>query len=236
MINDQLRAVIDRALDRERISVEDVRKLQREVFEYGLTCRDEVNVLAALDRAVPTADPLWAKFFITSLVEFVVWTSRPTGYVDNETARWLVTALMPMDRATVNAHRAGLEIVREAQQVDEEIPSPDAYASRNRPECTYALGCFVAAQAADKPADPGPERARLGLTESACKASSSTSGASRTISRVIAPAVFPELVRRAATSQWAFSISILPAGSEPHPCSAVAVPGGVSAGSVGLRF
>ena len=69
MINDQLRAVIDRALDRERISVEDVRELQREVFEHGLTCREEANVLAALDRAVPTADPLWAKFFIMSLVE-----------------------------------------------------------------------------------------------------------------------------------------------------------------------
>ena len=121
MINDQLRAVIDRALDRDCISVEDVRELQREVFEHGLTCREEANVLAALDRAVPTADPLWAKFFITSLVEFVVWTSRPTGYVDNETARWLVTALMPMDRATANAHRAALEILREAQQVDEEI-------------------------------------------------------------------------------------------------------------------
>ncbi len=121
MINDQLRAVIDRALDRERISVEDVRELQREVFEHGLTCREEVNVLAALDRAVPTADPLWAKFFITSLVEFVVWNSRPTGYVDNETARWLVTALMPMDRATLNAHRAALEVFREAQQVDEEL-------------------------------------------------------------------------------------------------------------------
>ena len=121
MINDQLRAIIDRALDRERISVEDVRELQREVFEHGLTCREEVNVLAALDRAVPTADPLWAKFFVASLVEFVVWTSRPTGYVDNETARWLVTALMPMDRATVNAQRAALEIIREAQQVDEEL-------------------------------------------------------------------------------------------------------------------
>jgi hypothetical protein len=79
MINDQLRAVIDRALDRERISAEDVRELQREVFKHGLTCREEVNVLAALDRAVPTADPLWAKFFVASLVEFVVWTSRPTG-------------------------------------------------------------------------------------------------------------------------------------------------------------
>ncbi len=121
MSNDQLRAIIDRAFARERISAEDVRGLQREVFEHGLSSREEVNVLAALDRSIPTADPLWAKFFITSLVEFVVWTSRPTGYVDKETARWLVTALKPMQRGTVNAHRAALEIVREAQQVDEEI-------------------------------------------------------------------------------------------------------------------
>src|SRR4051794_19210224 len=110
MTNNQLRAVFDRAFDRERISCDDVRELQREVFEHGLTSREEVNWLAALDRAIPSADPLWAKFFITSVVEFVVWTSRPTGYVDNETARWLVTALMSMDRATVNAHRAALEI------------------------------------------------------------------------------------------------------------------------------
>src|SRR4051794_21688493 len=121
MTNNQLRAVFDRAFDRERISCDDVRELQREVFECGLTCREEVNLLAALDRAIPSADPLWAKFFITSLVEFVVWTSRPTGYVDNETALWLVTALMSMDRATVNAHGVALEIVREAQQVSEEL-------------------------------------------------------------------------------------------------------------------
>jgi hypothetical protein len=215
MINDQLRAVIDRALDRERISAEDVRELQREVFEHGLTCREEVNVLAALDRAVPTADPLWAKFFVASLVEFVVWTSRPTGYVDNETARWLVTALMSMDRATVNAHRAALEIVREAQQVDEELLPLLLMPREIAPSVPMHLAVLQPQRRA-KSADPGPARPRLGLTESACKASSSTSGASRMISRVTAPAVFRELVRRAATSHAALSMSIFPAGSEPQ--------------------
>jgi hypothetical protein len=121
MINDQLRVIIDRAFDRERIGPEDVRELQREVFEHGLTCREEVEVLAALDRAIPLADPSWAKFFMASVVEFAVWTSRPTGYVDNDTAGWLVTALMPMGRASVNAYRAALEILREAEHVDEEL-------------------------------------------------------------------------------------------------------------------
>jgi hypothetical protein len=121
MVNRQLHGIIDRAFERDRISAEDVRKLQREVFEHGMTCREEVNLLAALDRDIPSADPSWAKFFITSLVEFVVWTSRPTGSVDEETARWLVAALAPMGRATVNAQRAAFEIVKEAQQVDEAL-------------------------------------------------------------------------------------------------------------------
>jgi hypothetical protein len=72
-------------------------------------------------RASPAADPRWAEFFITSLVDFVVWTSRPTGYVDKEAAGCVVTALRPMGQATANAQRAALEIVREAQQVDEAL-------------------------------------------------------------------------------------------------------------------
>ncbi|MDF2974071.1 MAG: hypothetical protein K0R61_4521 [Microvirga sp.] len=107
--------------DNERISAEDVRELQRDVFEHGLTSWGDVHALAALDRASPTADPLWPEFFITSLVEFVVWTSRPTGYVDKEAAGCVVAALRPMGQATANAQRAALEIVREAQQVDEAL-------------------------------------------------------------------------------------------------------------------
>jgi hypothetical protein len=124
MINDQLRAIIDRAFDRERIGPEDARELQPGVFEHRVSCREEVEVPAALDRAIPLAirhGRRRATYCIASVVEFVVWTSRPTGYVDNETARWLVTALMPRGRASVNAHRTALEIVREAEQVDQEL-------------------------------------------------------------------------------------------------------------------
>ena len=102
-------------------------------------------MLAALDRAVRTADPLWTKFFIASLVEFVVWTSRPTGCVDNETARWLVTALMPMYRGTLNAHRAALELVKDAQQVDEEL-LPLLLPREIAPSVPMQLACFAAAQ------------------------------------------------------------------------------------------
>src|SRR3954452_22167439 len=137
MINNHCKAIISRALKRKRISTDDVRELQREVFQHGLLGRDDVAVLAGLDRRVATADELWAKFFVTSVVEFVVWTSRPTGYVDQETAQWLLSVIMPGGIATVNAHRVVLGIIREAQQVDgailvvpretaSRVPGPDA--------------------------------------------------------------------------------------------------------------
>ena len=120
MINGQLRAIVDRVFDCKRIGARDVRELQHEVFEHGLTCRQEVEVLAALDRAIPSADPLWAAFFIASVVEFAVWTLRPTGY-DGDTARWLVHALAPYGEPTANARRAAQQIMREAQQVHEAL-------------------------------------------------------------------------------------------------------------------
>jgi hypothetical protein len=118
MVNRYLIAIASRVSHHNCISAEDVNELQRKVFMHGLICRNDVERLAALDRHVSTADPLWAKFFVRSVVEFVVWTSRPTGYVNQETARWLVSVLMPGGIATVNANRVVLEIVREAQQVD----------------------------------------------------------------------------------------------------------------------
>ena len=96
MINDQLRAIIDRALDRERISVEDVRELQREVFVHGLTCREEVNVLAALDRAVPTAirygpsssSRAWSSLLPGPFGRQVTWTTKPHAGSSRCLCRW----------------------------------------------------------------------------------------------------------------------------------------------------
>jgi len=121
MINHYLNAITSRVSHYILIGAEYVKELQRKVFMHGLNCRNDVELLAALDRHVSTADPQWAKFFVRSVVEFVVWTSRPTGYVNQETARWLVSVLMPGGIATVNANRVVLEIVREAQQVDEAL-------------------------------------------------------------------------------------------------------------------
>jgi len=76
-----------------RLSYADVQRLQRDVFADGIVSRGEAERLIELDRRVEKADPAWTRWLVASLVEFVVWGERPTGLVEEETARWLAAAL-----------------------------------------------------------------------------------------------------------------------------------------------
>lgn len=76
-----------------RIGFADVQRLGRNILADGLSSRQDVERLVALDRRVTQADPAWSAWLVTHLVEFVVWTERPTAVVTEETARWLAAAL-----------------------------------------------------------------------------------------------------------------------------------------------
>jgi hypothetical protein len=121
MTNNPLRSFCDRILERGRIDEIDVRELQRDILADGFISRDQADMLIGLDRSIAAADPSWADFLIASLVEFVVWTSRPTGYVDEEKARWLVASLSAGDGPTATGLRAAFEIITQAQEVDQTL-------------------------------------------------------------------------------------------------------------------
>ena len=93
MIKNSLRAFVNRVVEHKRISAEDVKELRRDILSGGLICREEADMLLALDRVVTPADGSWAEFLVSAIVEFAVWTSRPSGYIDADTARWLVATL-----------------------------------------------------------------------------------------------------------------------------------------------
>ena len=78
-------------------------------------------MLLALDRVVTPADGSWAEFLVSAIVEFAVWTSRPTGYIDADTARWLVATLSAGHGPTENAARIAFEVVKEAEKADEAL-------------------------------------------------------------------------------------------------------------------
>jgi hypothetical protein len=121
MSDRSLRAFVAHATDAGRIGSEDVQDLQRNVLPDGVMSREDADLLIALDRSVSDKDPAWAEFLIEAVVAFTVWTTRPTGYVDAETARWLTDSLDGGAGATETAKRIAFEVVREAELVDEAL-------------------------------------------------------------------------------------------------------------------
>ena len=104
-----------------RMDRDDVRRLQRDILPYGAECRDAADVLVALDRALPEKDVTWSAFVIQTVVDFVVWTSRPTGRIDRDTAEWLVGSLGGGTGPTDVALAIAFEAVRECDGADERL-------------------------------------------------------------------------------------------------------------------
>ena len=118
MIRATLETFITTVADEGEITLADVRCLHRDILPDGIESRDEADLLIALDRAVGRTHSTWNAFVIQAVVDFVVWTSRPTGYVDHETATWLVASLTAGRGPTPVAEAIAFEIVREAERTD----------------------------------------------------------------------------------------------------------------------
>lgn len=121
MIGHELREFVDRVMDCHAIDDEDVKMLQREILSDEMMTRDVIDVLLALDRAVPETCTAFGEFLVATCVDFAVWQSRPTGIVDRDKAHWLVTTLGAGDGPTQTAQRIAFEIVREAERCDESL-------------------------------------------------------------------------------------------------------------------
>lgn len=133
MIKNTLHAFVERVIEDRTIAQSDVDLLRREILEDGLSSREEADVLIALDRAVARKDPSWAEYLVASVVEFAVWTARPTGCVEQDAARWLATSLSCGGGPTETAVKIAFEVVKEAQQVDETLLAFVMRASQRRP-------------------------------------------------------------------------------------------------------
>lgn len=106
-----------KSLEKKRISFGDVQRLQRNILPDGLECRSQAELLIELDRKLTKADPSWGPWLVATIVDFVVWGERPTGVVDEGTARWLAAILTDDANrtGTKRTKRIAREIVEEAQ-------------------------------------------------------------------------------------------------------------------------
>lgn len=116
MIKNNLREFIEAVIDSKYISAEDVKKLQREILEDGIMTRIEAEALLALDRTLDTHET-WGPTLTALIVDFVVWSMRPTGVVTNDDAMWLTTAL-DVGGPTETAMNIAYAILDETQHVD----------------------------------------------------------------------------------------------------------------------
>jgi hypothetical protein len=126
------------------ISDEDLLVLKREVLPDGLMSREDADLLIALERAVIGSDA-FADFLVASVVDFAVWGSRPTGYIDRDVAAWLAASLSGRDGPSAVGARIAMEVVREAESSAESLVAFALEANRRvrdtaqAPRMTFAL-------------------------------------------------------------------------------------------------
>lgn len=83
--------------------------------------RAEAETLIRLDRMVSPADPAWRPRLVAALVDFVVWSERPTGLVREASVRWLAAALAAGGaRSAATARLVAREIAAEAHAFENE--------------------------------------------------------------------------------------------------------------------
>jgi hypothetical protein len=116
-----LRSVIADALDTGVVTIENWRRLRSEVLADGLTCREEVDLLIALDRSDVVLPDGWADGLTAAVLDYAVWTERRTGGIDAEAASWLIATLSAGAGLTDTARRIAFEVVKEADGVDESL-------------------------------------------------------------------------------------------------------------------
>ena len=123
MIGNDIRDFVEHILEKHQISDADVQRLARTILPHGAISHEVIDVLVALDRAVATPNANWVEFLVATTVDYVVWTSRPTGIVSRDLAQWLITTLSIGEGPTETAMRIAFEVVREADRCDETLIS-----------------------------------------------------------------------------------------------------------------
>jgi hypothetical protein len=121
MIRWALESFVNSTMGRGEISRADVNALRRDVLPNGVETRDEADVLIALDRALHEKDDSWSAYMLQTVVDFVVWSSRPTGRVDRDTAEWLIASLGCGTGPSEIAVAIAFDIIREAEASDEAL-------------------------------------------------------------------------------------------------------------------
>jgi hypothetical protein len=82
-----------KALESNRISFGDLRRLQRDVLPQRIATTDEAELLLTVDGALARADRDWTDYLTDTVGQFALWGLDPRGHVTQAKAAWLSAAL-----------------------------------------------------------------------------------------------------------------------------------------------
>ncbi|MFO1148776.1 MAG: hypothetical protein U1E62_10395 [Alsobacter sp.] len=138
MCANRIHNIVVRLIEKQSITVDDVRELHGLVEEGGFVTPEEADALFRAERLVPVACASWGEFFVEVLTSHLVWECRPTGRITASDVDRLVANL-----AEARGDRRGhvgdllLSIVRNAVETDERlialVLAENAIAARSLP-------------------------------------------------------------------------------------------------------
>lgn len=82
-----------------KIEPGDVLTLRRDVFADSWISREEAQALIALEKSDAVKCGEWSAFFIEAVTDFVVRQEKPSGYISDENADWLIGMVSKGDEA-----------------------------------------------------------------------------------------------------------------------------------------
>ena len=84
------RAIAAQAAEDSAISADEILALRRAAWPDGKIDPEEAEAIFILNDQISAPTLEWSDFFVEALVEFIVNTTEPKGYVSEENARWLI--------------------------------------------------------------------------------------------------------------------------------------------------
>lgn len=176
------RALAAQTAEDHAISADEILALRRAAWPDGKIDPEEAEAIFILNDQIATPTLEWSDFFVEALVEFIVNTSEPRGYVSEENARWLmerishdskvcsltelelVVRVLGKARSTPEALRLfALEMLEQAVLTGE---GPTRAGGNLQPGCITAIECAlirraIFASGSDRPAAVSQREAEL---------------------------------------------------------------------------
>lgn len=81
--------VITGMIKAKEITQSDVITLRTKVFKDGIYTQKRAATLIALERVCKKSCPDWADYYVTSLSDYILCRTEPSGGIDDENTKWL---------------------------------------------------------------------------------------------------------------------------------------------------